>query len=300
MKKDIQGVLPCLLTPYDENYQIDKEDLKRQVDYLYDIGADGVVVGQVSEVMRLSSHERYEYNEMLVECNDNRGVVIVSTGAESTKNAIDYTRQAESVGVDCALVMHPSTTALNDTQVYDYYSQIIKSVDIPVMVHHAKSYAKNPLSAKNIASLVNEFGADKVLYKPESSPTPPKLSILRDESQGKAKIFEGDGGMMIIDCYKRGIAGCIPATDIAEISVKMWKLLQQDNVDEAMKLGTPLSYLMCQMLNSVDCYQSLAKYHLKKIGVMKSDRVRGPVDYIPDEETLKEIDRIHAYIKTML
>jgi dihydrodipicolinate synthase/N-acetylneuraminate lyase len=298
--KEIKGVLPCILTPYDTNFKVDSEDYQRQVDFIYEAGCQGVVVGQVSEVMRLSQSERYEVAKLLVQCNKGRGITVMSTGAESTHAAIEYSVQAEEVGIDALLLMHPSTMALSEDQMFKYFSDVIKETTIPVIVHHAKSYAKNPLSVDTQVRILNEFGDKRILFKPESSPTPPKLSLLRDKSDNCAKIFEGDGGMMLMDCHKRGLKGTIPAAETAKIVNQLWLALEEGDLDKSRKITFPLSYLMCQMMNSVDCYQFLAKHLLKRAGIMKNALVRGPHDYIPDTETLREVEITYDHILSLL
>lgn len=298
--KEITGVLPCILMPYDKDLKVDAEDFQSQVNYIYDSGCQGVVIGQVSEVMRLSQNERNEVAKLAVEASAGRGSVVVSTGAESTFHAIEYSQKAEDVGVDALLLMHPSTSALSDEQMFQYYKDVISSVQIPVIVHHAKSYAKTPLSIDTQVRILEEFGDDRIMFKPESSPTPPKLSLLRDKSQHRAKIFEGDGGMMLLDCYKRGLKGTIPAAETAKIVNQLWCALERGDTHKAREIGFPLSYLMCQMMNSVDCYQFLAKMLLKRMNVIKSDAVRGPHDYIPDPETIREVQGMHDHLLSLL
>ena len=297
---DIKGVLPCILMPYDNKLRIDAEDFQSQVDYIYDSGCQGVVIGQVSELMRLTQNERFEVARLSVESSAGRGAVVVSTGAESTLHAIEYSQQAEAVGADALLLMHPSTTALSEEQMFSYFRSVIREVTIPVIIHHAKSYAKSPLSIDTQVRILDEFGEQRIMFKPESSPTPPKLSLLRDQSQRRAKIFEGDGGMMLLDCYKRGLRGTIPAAETAKIVNQLWLALEADDTQRARQIAFPLSYLMCHMMNSVDCYQFLAKMLLKRMGVIKSESVRGPHDYIPDAETIAEVQRIHDYLLSIL
>jgi 4-hydroxy-tetrahydrodipicolinate synthase len=297
---ELKGVLPCILTPYDNDLNVDPEDYQRQVDFIYDAGCQGVVVGQVSEVMRLSQSERYDVAELLVKCNKGRGITVMSTGGESTHAAIDYSMQAEEAGVDALLLMHPSTTGLNEDQMFQYFRDVIKETTIPVIVHHAKSYAKKPLSIDVQVRILDEFGDERIFFKPESSPTPPQLSLLRDKSENRAKIFEGDGGMMLIDCHKRGLKGAIPAAETAKILNQLWMALEAGDLEKSRKIAFPLSYLMCQMMNSVDCYQFLAKHLLKRAGVMQNALVRGPHDYIPDPETIREVEITYDHILSLL
>ena len=51
----LHGVLPVLQTPFTPDRQIDAAVLQREIDWAFDMGADGVVVAMVSEILRLSN-----------------------------------------------------------------------------------------------------------------------------------------------------------------------------------------------------------------------------------------------------
>ncbi|TDC83980.1 dihydrodipicolinate synthase family protein [Micromonospora sp. KC606] len=297
MTSQIRGVLPVVLMPYTESGALHEDDFLRQTRHMFDVGCDGFVVGQVSEVLRLTTAERFRVAELCAKGAAGRGVSVMSTGAESAEAAIEFSRHAESAGVDALLLMHPATLALDDDEMYSYFAAVIASVDIPVLIHHAKSLAKQPLGIAPQARLLDRFGPDRVMFKPEASPTPPRVSQLRAATGGRARIFEGDGGMMLLDCHRRGLTGTIPATEIAEIVVALWKLLEAGDRANAERLGHPLAYLMCQMMNSVDCYVTIAKHFLHRRGLISTCHVRGPVDFHLDEETRTEVD--HTYDKLL-
>ncbi|MBJ16526.1 MAG: dihydrodipicolinate synthase family protein [Legionellaceae bacterium] len=296
MFKEIKGVLPVILMPYDDAFNVHEEDFIRQAEHLIEVGCDGFVIGQVSELLRLTTHERFRIAELSVEAAKGRCITVMSTGGESIKSAVEFSKQAESVGIDALLVMHPSIMALQDDEMFRYFAQVIEAVDIPVIIHHAKSLAKRPLSIEVQAQLLHQYGAEKVLFKPESSPTPPRLSQLRDATDGQAQIFEGDGGMMLLDCYKRGLKGSIPATETAEIMITMWDLLQKEETEKARQLGHGISYLMCQMMNSIDCYAAIAKHFLKQRGLITNTHVRPPIDYKVDPESLREAEQTYNHL----
>jgi 4-hydroxy-tetrahydrodipicolinate synthase len=289
---EIRGVLPVILTPWDEAFDIHEEDFARQVDYVYNVGADGLVIGQISEILRMNSREREHITDLAVKYGKPRGCVVVSTGAESTRNAIDYSLYAQEAGVDAVLLMHPTTTALTEERMHKYYRDVLRQIDVRVIVHHAKSYARIPMTIKMQADLLAEFGAERVMFKPESSPLPPRHTLLQEATGHRARIFEGDGGMMMIDSFFRGLHGTIPATECVKYVVTLWRALRAGNMVQAEMVAYPLSYMMCQMMNSVDCYQHLSKHLLHRWGVISSPRVREPVDHVPDAATYKEIERI--------
>ncbi|MEQ1968443.1 dihydrodipicolinate synthase family protein [Xenorhabdus nematophila] len=291
--KIIQGVLPVAILPYNSDFSLDEIGFRQQIDHILATGCDGFVIGQISEISRLTAKERFRLAEIIAEQIGDKGISIMSTGGESTAQAIEFSRQAEQVGCDALLVMHPSMFALDDEQMFAYFASVIESVNIPVLIHHAKSLAKRPLSIDVQAKLLHTYGAEKVQFKPESAPTAPKVSLLRDATQGQARIFEGDGGMMLVDTYHRGLAGVIPATEIAEITVALWRALQAGDDKTARAIGYPLSYLMCHMMTSIDCYLQISKYFLKRRGLMSNTLIRPPVDFKLDAETLREVEFIY-------
>lgn len=292
-QKIIEGVLPVAILPYNNDLSLDEAGMRLQVDHILDTGCDGIVIGQISEVSRLTTRERFTLAEIIADQTADKGVAVMSTGGESTAQAVEYSRQAEQAGCDALLVMHPSMWALDDEQMFTYFANVVESVNIPVLVHHAKSLAKRPLSIDVQARLLQAYGPQKVQFKPESAPTAPKVSLLRDATNGQARIFEGDGGMMLVDTYHRGLAGVIPATEIAEITVSLWRALQAGDDKLARAIGYPLSYLMCHMMASIDCYLQISKHLLKRRGLMHNTLIRPPVDFKMDPETLREVEFVY-------
>ena len=56
-------MLSVFQTPYHADESIDYDTLEREIDWLFDRGADGIVMAMVSEVLRLESTERRELAE---------------------------------------------------------------------------------------------------------------------------------------------------------------------------------------------------------------------------------------------
>lgn len=296
VSKNIGGVLPVVLMPYSSDGAIDEDCFRLQVDHMLDAGCDGFVVGQMSEVLRLTHGERLRVAELSAEAAGGRGLAIMSTGAETAEAAIEYSRHAERAGVDALLIMHPATVGLTDDQMVGYFSQIIEAVEIPIIVHHVKSQAKLPLTIAAQARLLETYGEQKVLFKPEAAPTPPRVTELRDATGGRARILEGDGGMMLLDCYRRGLAGTIPSVEIAEIVVALWRALSTGDRAAAERLGYPLAYLMCHMMSSTDYYLSVAKRFLHQRGLIKTTLVRGPSRHELDPESWDEVWRTYQQL----
>lgn len=287
----LAGIFPVFQTPYHENESIDFETLAGEIDWLFDCGVDGVGLAMVSEVLRLSHEERRQLAERVVAQARGRGGVIVSVGAESTRMSQELARHAESIGAAAIMSIPPVAVAVADAELSQYYQRLIRTVAVPVIVQDAAGYVGRPMSIELQAQLLEQFGPDRVLFKPEAPPIGPHLSALRDRTGGKARIFEGTGGIALVDSYRRGIVGTMPGADLIKGIVALWRALKAGDERRIYSLSLPICSLIA-VQNSLDAFLAIEKYLLVKQGVFINTIVRGPVGYVLDEDTRCEIDRL--------
>ena len=141
-KRELRGVLPVFQTPWHDDETIDLDTLEREIAWLYDCGAHGIVMAMVSETLRLDSEEREQLAEAACRFGKDRGVVVISVGAESSKVAERYAKHAESIGADAVMAIPPVSVGAMESQVLAYYRRIIKSVQIPVIVQDACGFIR--------------------------------------------------------------------------------------------------------------------------------------------------------------
>ncbi len=286
----LRGVLPVFQTPFNEDESLDLVTLEREIDWLYDCGADGIVMAMVSEVLRLSTDERELLAEHACRIGGEAGVVIISVGAESTHMAERYARQAESVGADAVMAIPPVSIAPLESETLRYYERIIEAVEIPVIVQDASGYVGRPIAVDLLAKMRAEFG-DRVAFKPEATPIGPRLTALREATGETAAVFEGSGGIALVDSYRRGIVGTMPGADLIEGIVALWRALEACDERRIYRLSLPLSALVA-MQSGLDGFLAVEKHLLVKQGVFANAVVRGPVGFQLDEETREEVDRL--------
>ncbi|MBI3867689.1 MAG: dihydrodipicolinate synthase family protein [Verrucomicrobia bacterium] len=289
--RELRGVLPVFQTPYHPDETIDYATLEREIHWLQDCGAAGIVMGMVSETLRLSSEEREELAAAACRLGRARGVVVISVGTESAKLAERYSRHAEAQGADAVMAIPPVSTGIGEAELLAYYRRIIEAIRIPVIVQDASGYVGKPMPIALQARLLDEFGASRVLYKPEANPIGPKLSELRDATDGRARIFEGTGGIALVDSYRRGIVGTMPGADLIRGLVALWRALVSGDSERADRIHGPLAALI-SMQTSLDAFLAVEKHLLVRQGVFKNTMIRGPVGFRLDEETTREVDRL--------
>ena len=290
-RPDLRGVLPVFQTPYHADETIDLSTLEKEIEWLFDCGAAGIVMAMVSEVLRLSSEERESLAQAACEFGRHQGTVVVSVGAESSTLAERFAKHAENCGADAVMAIPPVSVSLGESALAEYYTRLIRAVRIPVIVQDASGYVGKPMPIETQARLLGEFGPERVLYKPEASPIGPKLSELRDATRGRARVFEGTGGIALVDSFHRGIVGTMPGADLIRAIVPLWLALKAGNTERADRIHGPLAALI-SMQTSLDAFLAVEKHLLVRQGIFKNTMVRGPVGFRLDDETKGEVNRL--------
>ena len=297
-RRPLSGVLPIVHVPFDASDRIAEADLRREIDWIFATGADGLGTGMVSEVTRLAAAERQRLMELLVEGTAGRGAVFVSVGAESLPVAVAQAVAAERAGCDAVMAVPPMTSRLPAAAVEDYFRGIADSVSLPLVVQDASGYVGQPIPHAACVALLDRYGPEKILFKPEAAPLGPNLSALRDATGGRARIFEGSGGILLVDAWRRGIAGTMPGVDLLDGVVALWRALRAGDDETAYRISLPLSAIVAlEMQAGLDGFLAVEKYLLVNRGLFASDRRRGPHGWSLDAETAREVDRLFAILQ---
>ena len=133
----IQGSIVALVTPMFENGDVDKDSLKKLVEYHIEQGTDALVaVGTTGESATLDEDEHCDVIKFIVEITDRRIPVIAGTGANSTKEAITLTQKAKALGVDACLIVTPYYNKPTQEGLYLHHKAIAEAVDIPQILYN--------------------------------------------------------------------------------------------------------------------------------------------------------------------
>jgi 4-hydroxy-tetrahydrodipicolinate synthase len=301
MSKSLAGVLPIVHTPFLADDSNDLASLRREIEWALTVGADGLCTGMVSELLRLTFRERLELNAAIAEMTAGRGAVVAGVGAESTKQALEYARAARGAGCDAMMAIPPVSTALPGEQVLEYFAALAEAVDLPLIVQDASGYVGRPIPLDVCVQLLDRFGPDKILFKPEANPPGPRLSALREASGGRARIFDGSGGIALVDCFRRGIVGTMPGMEFLAGVVALWTALQRGDERAIYRLYLPICALVSLQLQAgLDGFLAVEKYILAKRGVFDTDVRRKPHAWSLDEETRLELERLMAQLDAAL
>jgi 4-hydroxy-tetrahydrodipicolinate synthase len=293
MKKKLEGVLPIVHVPFEDDGTIDEKTLKKEIDWIFSVKAQGLGTGMVSEILRLTFEERIALTNHIVEFSEGRGSTFAGVGAESTKQALVYAKVAEKVGCDGIMAIPPVTTSLPEEAVLKHFRTLAEEVNLPLIVQDASGYVGQAIPLRIYIQLLELYGNEKILFKPEASPIGPNLSALRDASLGKAKIFEGSGGILLVDSFRRGITGTMPGVDLLDGIVSLWNALVKGDEKTTYRVYFPICAIVALQLQAgLDGFLAIEKFILKHRGIFKNEVRRSPYSWDLDLETSSEILRL--------
>src|SRR6476469_1080301 len=104
---DIHGVIPILVTPFDDHGRIDVDSLQNLVDFTIDAGVHALGIALGSEIYKFTEAERALVIRTVIDRAAGRVPVIVNTGAPATDLAVLFTRQAQEWGARAVMCTPP-------------------------------------------------------------------------------------------------------------------------------------------------------------------------------------------------
>ena len=152
----IKGVIPPMITPFNENDEVDYEKHVKNMEKWneYDL-AGYLVLGSNSETIYLSEEEKLKLIELTVKHKKEGKFVMVGSGMESTRATIDLTNKAADLGVDCALILTPFYYAgkMNDEALINYFTEVADNVKIPILIYNVTKFTHINISPKAVGVL---------------------------------------------------------------------------------------------------------------------------------------------------
>lgn len=150
----IKGSIVAIVTPMFEDGSLDKDSLRKLIDWHVAEGTDGIViVGTTGESATVSPEEHCELVKLAVDHVAGRIPVIAGTGGNSTAEAIALTRHAREVGADASLQVVPYYNRPTQEGIYRHFKAIAEAVDLPVILYNVPGRTVADMSNETIARL---------------------------------------------------------------------------------------------------------------------------------------------------
>lgn len=133
----IQGSIVAIVTPMFEDGSVDWKGLEKLVEWHIAEGTNSIVaVGTTGEASTLSMSEHTQVIKEIIRVANKRIPIIAGTGANSTREAIQLTREAKELGADAALLVTPYYNKPTQEGLYQHYKAVAEAVDLPQILYN--------------------------------------------------------------------------------------------------------------------------------------------------------------------
>lgn len=128
----LRGVAVGLLTPFDDNLEIEHNKIEENARELYDSGIRTyLATANISEYHSLSQQERIDVARTSVEALPSDACVLAGVGG-NTDGAIDLIEAYDRIGVDAMMIMPPDFTYMHEQGLLEYYEKLAAATDTPL------------------------------------------------------------------------------------------------------------------------------------------------------------------------
>lgn len=138
--KDAPRLITAMVTPFDNQGQVDYEQAKRLAKALLASGSDGLVLsGTTGESPTLSNEEKLRLVSEVKGAVGDSGTIIAGSGTYNTAESIELSKEAQQAGADALLLVVPYYNKPPQEGLYQHFKAIAESVDLPCIVYNVTS-----------------------------------------------------------------------------------------------------------------------------------------------------------------
>ncbi|MDI3480878.1 MAG: 4-hydroxy-tetrahydrodipicolinate synthase [Tepidanaerobacteraceae bacterium] len=151
---DFGKVITAMVTPFDDNLEVDFKAFENLIEHLIKTGTDTLLVtGTTGESPTLSDEEKLELFKAAKSIAGKRAKVIAGTGSNSTRHSIELSEKAQEIGVDGLLLVAPYYNKPTQEGLYQHFKMIAESVDIPVILYNVPGRTAVTIEPETLARL---------------------------------------------------------------------------------------------------------------------------------------------------
>ena len=148
-----QGAYTAIITPFQQNGAIDWSALDSLVEEQIAGKIDGILpVGTTGESPTLNTQEHMDVIRAVVKKAAGRCKIIAGTGANSTAEAVDLTKEAKLIGVDGTLQVTPYYNKPNQRGLIKHF-ETVAEIGVPVVLYNVPGRASKEIEISAIAEL---------------------------------------------------------------------------------------------------------------------------------------------------
>jgi len=234
----LTGMIAPMITPFDENGELDLNTTRKEVKYLLNTGINGISTGgSTGEGALLSNEEIKKIIEIIVEENKNKIPIVAGIINNSTREAIKTSLIAKEVGADALLITPVFYFGATPEGNYEYYKLIAEKVGLPIIVYNVVPTNRiTPEVMLKISEIEEVVGIKQVGIE--------ELVAMVSACGDRIKVFSACDDMLY-GTYVSGACGAISAmiAAVPDLCVQQWKAFKNGDQKTAIEIHKRLCFV---------------------------------------------------------
>ena len=255
MKTEFSGIWPILYSFFREDGNLDRNAMRCQVQACLTQNIQGLaVLGLATEVHKLTSDEQLKIIKWTVEDVEGRLPLAATVSGPAASTQLQFAKKASDLGANWLILQPPSRRPLSEEECFDHFSEVMSSIQLPIAIQNAPEYLGVGLSIPKIVEL-NQRHSHFKLLKGEGSAV--EVEQLVKALKSKMQVFNGRGGIELVDSLRAGCAGLIPAPELVDRQVQIYQFWRDGLTEEAeafQKEILPMIVFNMQTIPHLLCY----------------------------------------------
>lgn len=250
-----RGVHAILYAFFDSDERLDRASMRRQVELCVAAGVSGVAaLGLATEVAKLSFAEREMLMEWVAEDVGGRLPLGFTIFGQSVAEQVAMVRCAESCGAQWLVLQPPQVGSYAAAEYLSFFGRVMAETRLDCAIQNAPQYLGRGLSHEDIGLLRQRHPNFTVIKAEASAGDAAQLKRLAGPA---FRVFNGRGGLEMIDCLEAGCDGFLLAPDLVDFGVAVMRLFDQGRREEAARLHAEVLPAITFVMRSIEhliCY----------------------------------------------
>lgn len=200
-------MIPAMVTPFDENRELDLDKAQALAARLVDGGSDSLIInGTTGESPTVFYPQKMELFRAVVEAVGDRVPVIANVGDNCTADTVGFARDVAELGVDGFMCVVPYYNKPPQEGMYRHFRTIADAVELPIILYNIPGRCVVNMEAETTLRLARDC-ANIVAVKEASGKMDQVRTIVNGAPEGFA-VYSGDDSATF-DIMKLGGAGVV-------------------------------------------------------------------------------------------
>ena len=248
LAQNIQGSIVALVTPMFEDGSVDWKNLEKLVEWHVEQGTNAIVaVGTTGEPSTLSMSEHTQVIKEVIRVVNKRIPVIAGTGANSTHEAIELTKEAQTLGADAALLVTPYYNKPTQEGLYQHFKTIAEAVDLPIILYNVPGRTGVDMSNDTVVRLAD---IENIIAVKDATGDVARGKQLIDALNGRMSVFSGDDETAV-ELIAQGAKGNISVT--ANVAPKIMSEMCAAALQKNQQLAGEINSRIANLNNILFC-----------------------------------------------